>query len=98
METGGEITEAMIASMAPKLTPVATAISNCRAALAADKALIGFAGAPWTIIISAGRGSSRDFATARRWMWENDVRFDRLLDLVSLATADFLTLASRGRR
>ena len=49
MKTGGEITEAMIASMAPRLTPVATAISNCRAALAVDKALIGFAGAPWTI-------------------------------------------------
>ena len=29
-------------------------------------------------------------------MWENDVRFDRLLDLVSLATADFLTLQAEA--
>ena len=97
METGGEITEAMIAGMAPRLTPVATAISNCRAALAADKALIGFAGAPWTIITYLLEGgSSRDFATARRWMWENDVRFDRLLDLVSQATSDFLALQAEA--
>jgi len=97
MVTGGEITESMIASMAPRLTPVATAIRNCRAALTADKALIGFAGAPWTIITYLLEGgSSRDFATARRWMWENDVRFDRLLDLVSLATADFLSLQAKA--
>ncbi len=97
MHSGDEITEAMIASMLPKLTPIATAISNCRAALAVDKALIGFAGAPWTIITYLLEGgSSRDFATARRWMWENNLRFDRLLDLVSLATADFLTLQAEA--
>lgn len=97
MQTGNEITEAMIADMAARLMPVATAIGNCRAALAADKALIGFAGAPWTIITYLLEGgSSRDFATARRWMWENDVRFDRLLDLISQATADFLTLQAKA--
>ena len=97
MQAGNEITEAMIADMAARLTPVATAIGNCRAALAADKALIGFAGAPWTIITYLLEGgSSRDFATARRWMWENDVRFDRLLDLISQATADFLTLQAEA--
>ena len=97
MQTGNEITEVMIADMAARLTPVATAIGNCRAALASDKALIGFAGAPWTIITYLLEGgSSRDFATARRWMWENDVRFDRLLDLISQATADFLTLQAKA--
>ena len=97
METGDEITEAMIAAMAPRLTNVATAIGNCRAALSVDKALIGFAGAPWTIITYLLEGgSSRDFATARRWMWENDVRFDRLLDLISQATADFLSLQAKA--
>ena len=97
METGDEITEAMIDGIIPRLTPVAKAVSDCRAALAAEKALIGFAGAPWTIITYLLEGgSSRDFATARRWIWENDVRFDRLLDLISLATADFLTLQAEA--
>ena len=97
METGSEITEAMITNMAPKLTPVGTAISNCRAALAADKALIGFAGAPWTIMTYLLEGgSSRDFTTARLWMWENEARFERLLDLVSRATADFLSLQAKA--
>ena len=97
METGSEITEAMIDGMAPRLAPVATAISDCRATLAADKALIGFAGAPWTIITYLLEGgSSRDFATARRWLWENDSRFERLLDLVTQATADFLALQAEA--
>ena len=97
LETGGEITEAMVAGMAARLTPIATAISKCRATLATEKALIGFAGAPWTIITYLLEGgSSRDFTTARRWMWENDLRFERLLDLVSLATADFLTLQAEA--
>ena len=97
INSSGEITEAMIAGMSPRLTPIATAIRNCRAALSVDKALIGFAGAPWTIITYLLEGgSSRDFATARRWMWENNVRFDRLLDLMGLATAEFLTLQAKA--
>jgi len=98
MQHGDEITELGISSMNARLQPVADAITGCRAALAPEKALIGFAGAPWTIITYLLEGgSSRDFATARTWIWENEARFDRLLSLVSDATVEFLDLqASAG--
>ena len=93
MTRGDEITETLLSGMVSRLQPVADAISGCRQALDDDKALIGFAGAPWTIITYLLEGgSSRDFATARRWLWENETRFDHLLDVVSQATADFLAL------
>lgn len=97
MISGDEITEELMEGLADKLEPVATAIGKCRTLLQDDKALIGFAGAPWTIITYLLEGgSSRDFATARRWLWENNTRFDHLLDLISRATADFLTLQAKA--
>ena len=97
MVRGDEITESLMDVMSDRLSPVAEAIGRCRAALQDDKALIGFAGAPWTIITYLLEGgSSRDFATARRWLWENDTRFDRLLETVGRATADFLTLQAEA--
>lgn len=97
MALGDEITEDLLDGMPSKLAPVAQAVSECRASLQTDKALIGFAGAPWTIITYLLEGgSSRDFAAARRWLWENNSGFDRLLDLVNRATADFLTLQAQA--
>ena len=97
MLRGDEITDQLMDGMTGRLQPVADAITNCRAALDSDKALIGFAGAPWTIITYLLEGgSSRDFATARRWLWENDKRFDRLLETITQATADFLTLQAEA--
>ena len=37
-------------------------------------------------------GSSRDFATARGWMWQNGSQFDALLELVTEATVEFLAM------
>lgn len=97
MLTGNEITESAVAMIASRLGPVADAISGCRTMLPDDKALIGFAGAPWTIITYLLEGgSSRDFAIARRWMWENEARFDRLLELVIAATVEFLDLQANA--
>ena len=80
-----------------RLTPVAEALTLCRTRLSDDKALIGFAGAPWTIITYMLEGqSSRDFATARKWLWDNDRQFDALLDIVTMATIEFLALQARA--
>jgi uroporphyrinogen decarboxylase len=80
-----------------RLAPVAEALTLCRSRLSNEKALIGFAGAPWTIITYMLEGqSSRDFATARKWMWDNDRQFDMLLDIVTTATTEFLTLQAQA--
>ena len=80
-----------------RLAPVAEALTLCRSRLSNEKALIGFAGAPWTIITYMLEGqSSRDFATARKWMWDSDRQFDMLLDIVTTATIEFLTLQAQA--
>jgi len=88
-----DIDSNLLEAIPTRLNPVAEAISLCRARLNDNKALIGFAGAPWTIITyMLEGGSSRDFATARSWMWQNDQQFDALLELVSEATVEFLAM------
>ena len=80
-------------AMTDRLQPVADAISLCRRELEDSKALIGFAGAPWTVITyMIEGGSSRDFTAARGWMWRNDRQFDALLELVGEATVEFLAI------
>ncbi len=97
LETVQTIKQGDLDGFPTKLAPVGKALSLCRSKLADDKALIGFAGAPWTIITYMLEGqSSRDFATARKWMWDNDKQFDRLLDIVTTATIEFLVLQAQA--
>ena len=92
-----DMRESDIETIGSRLAPVAKAVSLCRAKLAEDKALIGFAGAPWTVITYILEGqSSRDFATARKWIWDNDKDFDKLLDIVISATVEFLALQAHA--
>lgn len=66
------------------LNPVYEAIRKTRAALAKDKALIGFAGAPLTLAcyMIEGRGSSH-FPKMRAMMQEDPAGFAALIDLLT---------------
>jgi len=56
-----------------------------------DTALIGFAGAPWTVACYMVEGQgSRDFMNTKRWAYADPKGFDALIDLVTNATADYL--------
>ncbi|WP_207779331.1 uroporphyrinogen decarboxylase [Zavarzinia aquatilis] len=59
--------------------------------LPSDVALIGFAGAPWTVAtyMVAGEGTS-DQKPARLWAYRDPEGFGRLIDLVTEATIDYL--------
>ena len=73
--------------------PVYEAVSAIRAALAPEKTLIGFAGGPWTVATYAVEGgSSRNFETVKHWMWSDQAGFDRLIDMLTAATIDHLSL------
>lgn len=73
------------------LSPIMETIRLVRAELAEDKALIGFAGAPWTVAtyMIAGQGI-KDPASLRRFAYENPQAFDCLIDQLEQATITYL--------
>lgn len=81
--------------LAELLEPVYQALKNTRAALTRENfgktALIGFAGAPWTVATyMIEGGSSRDFLAVKRFSYEHREAFERLMDLLVDSTADYL--------
>lgn len=77
--------------MVAHLAPVYQAIANTRAALPKETALIGFAGAPWTLAcyMLEGRGKT-DFATARRAAYTSSSLLAALIGLLSSAVVEHL--------
>jgi uroporphyrinogen decarboxylase len=73
------------------LAPVMQTIRNVHGALDGDTALIGFAGAPWTVAtyMIEGRGGT-DHETIRRWAWSEPESFARLMDMLVEATSAYL--------
>jgi uroporphyrinogen decarboxylase len=67
-------------------------VRGVRAALDDKTALIGFAGAPWTVATYMVEGSgSRDYATIKTWAFRDPDGFQRLIDLLVAVTADYLS-------
>jgi uroporphyrinogen decarboxylase len=77
---------------AERLSPVYQTVRNLRAALPSDVALIGFAGAPWTVAayMVEGRGG-KGFVAARRWAFSDPQGFQTLIDKVTDATIHYLS-------
>lgn len=73
------------------LAPVMETVRRVRQALAPEKALLGFCGAPWTVAtyMVAGHGTS-DQGPARRMALEQPDRFAGLIDLLVETSADYL--------
>ena len=71
-----------------KLAPIYEALRQTRAALATNKAMIGFAGAPWTLAayMLEGKGSS-DQRAAKLAAYRNPVEFAKLLEILGDAVA-----------
>jgi len=81
-----------IARVRPHLAPVYEAVAKVRAALAPEKALIGFAGAPWTVACYMAEGhGSRDFLAPKTWMWRDRKSFVALIDILTQATVEHLS-------
>lgn len=73
------------------LQPVLETVANVRAALAPEKTLIGFCGAPWTVAtyMIAGKGSS-DQAAARLFALREPDAFRALIDILVEVSIDYL--------
>ena len=87
---------AAIEGSTAKLANVGETLSRVRAALEPDRALIGFAGAPWTVAtyMIEGRGSQRE--AARTYAYQHRAELDALLDVLVDATARYLILQARS--
>jgi len=74
------------------LSPVYETVRRLSRSLPGEVALIGFAGAPWTVAtyMVAGRGTP-DQGPARQWMYRDPGGFGRLIDLVTEATVHYLS-------
>ncbi len=73
------------------LSPVFETLRGVKAALPKDVSMIGFAGAPWTVAIYMVEGhGGTDGGRARRWAYEDEKGFARLIDLLTAATATYL--------
>jgi uroporphyrinogen decarboxylase len=74
------------------LAPVYQAIREVRAELPRQTALLGFAGAPFTLACYMIEGSgSRDFAKVKTWAYREPASFGRLIDLLVDAVVDHLS-------
>ncbi len=79
------------ARLPERLAPVYQAIRQARAALAPDKALLGFAGAPFTLACyMIEGGGSRDFARVKQWAYAHPDSFGLLIDLLVDSVIDHL--------
>ena len=91
IRTSGELARLDANGIHKKLAPVYEAVSRIKAGLPDECALIGFAGAPWTVAtyMLEGRGSS-DHAAAKTWAFGNPEGLDALMDILVEATGAYL--------
>jgi uroporphyrinogen decarboxylase len=75
-----------------RLDPIYETVRKVRAGLAPNVALIGFAGAPWTVAtyMIAGQGS-RDQPESRRLAYADHGRFGAIIERIEDSTFDYLS-------
>ena len=79
-----------------KYQAVGQAITQTRKCLPTGTALIGFSGAPWTLMTYLIEGgSSRDFTTAKTFLWENPEESLEVINILIEKTVEFLTLQAK---
>lgn len=64
------------------LAPIYEALALTRSGLAAGKALIGFAGAPWTLAVYMAGGGNDEQKAARLWAYRDPDSFSALIALL----------------
>ena len=85
------------ATAAPQaLAAVGETLSLVRGALEPERALIGFAGAPWTVATYMIEGRSSDRSRARTLAYTQPEKLDALLDVLVEASAHYLAMQARA--
>ncbi|MEM7226846.1 MAG: uroporphyrinogen decarboxylase [Pseudomonadota bacterium] len=92
LESERDLAGLTLESLPAALAPVYQVLPQIRAALPDEVALIGFAGAPWTLACyMIEGGASKDFSKAKRWAFDAPESFGKLSDLLVEATVRHLS-------
>ncbi len=87
----GDLARLSQARLHEVLAPVYETVTELRRQLPTETALIGFAGAPWTVAsYMVEGGGSKDFAKIKAWAYGDPEGFQQLIDLLVEATAAYL--------
>ncbi|PKB14010.1 uroporphyrinogen decarboxylase [Novosphingobium kunmingense] len=74
-----------------RLLPIYETVKLVRAALPADKTMLGFAGSPWTVATYMVNGEgSRDQHETRAMAYRDPVAFQTIIDAIAAVTVDYL--------
>lgn len=87
LRSAAEIADLVVDEVGEKLAPVYDAVGRIAALLPAETALIGFAGAPWTVatyMVEGGGGS--EFMAVKGWAFSDPAGFQLLIDRLVEAT------------
>ena len=79
-----------------RLSAVGETLSRVRAELEPERALIGFAGGPWTVATYMIEGRSSDRSGARTFAYEHPEMLDALLQVLVDSTARYLIMQARS--
>lgn len=79
-----------------RLSAIGETLSRVRAALEPERALIGFAGGPWTVATYMIEGRGSDRSAARTYAYQNPEALDRLLDILAESTARYLVMQAKS--
>ncbi|MBV9861004.1 MAG: uroporphyrinogen decarboxylase [Alphaproteobacteria bacterium] len=80
-----------------RLDPVLETVRRTRGVLTPETALIGFAGAPWTVATyMVEGGGSKDFRRVKSWAYRDPAGFETLIAVLVEATVRFLSAQIRA--
>ncbi|MDB5433763.1 MAG: hemE, partial [Phenylobacterium sp.] len=79
-----------------RLSSIGETLTRVRAELEPERALIGFAGGPWTVATYMIEGRSSDRSAARTFAYEHPDELDALLEVLVDTTARYLVMQARS--
>ncbi len=91
-----DVLNAHIEGVGEALGAVGRTLGTVRQALEPDRALIGFAGAPWTVLTYMLEGRSSDRTRARAMAYSDPDRIDALVEVLVEATWRYLAMQAKA--
>lgn len=79
-----------------RLSAIGETLSLVRSKLEPERALIGFAGGPWTVATYMIEGRGSDRSAARAYAYQNAEALDRLLEILVESTARYLVMQAKA--